>query len=53
MRQIRDAEDKEAQHKVAEEASYLYAPPSTQAGALSIKRELEDLSLKYLEHDAY
>ena len=53
MRQIRDAEDKEAQHKVAEEASYLYAPLAHKLGLYQLKRELEDLSLKYLEHDAY
>jgi len=53
MRQIRDAEDKEARHKVAEEASYLYAPLAHKLGLYQLKRELEDLSLKYLEHDAY
>ena len=53
MRQIRDAEDKEAQHKVAEEASYLYAPLAHKLGLYQLKSELEDLSLKYLEHDAY
>lgn len=53
MRQIRDAENKEAQHKVAEEASYLYAPLAHKLGLYQLKRELEDLSLKYLEHDAY
>lgn len=53
MRQIRDAEDKEAQHKVAEEASYLYTPLAHKLGLYQLKRELEDLSLKYLEHDAY
>lgn len=53
MRQIRDTEDKEAQHKVAEEASYLYAPLAHKLGLYQLKRELEDLSLKYLEHDAY
>ena len=53
MRQIRDAKDKEAQHKVAEEASYLYAPLAHKLGLYQLKRELEDLSLKYLEHDAY
>ncbi len=53
MRQIRDAADKEAQHKVAEEASYLYAPLAHKLGLYQLKRELEDLSLKYLEHDAY
>lgn len=53
MRQIRDTENLEAQHKVAEEASYLYAPLAHKLGLYKLKSELEDLSLKYLEHDAY
>lgn len=53
MRQIRDTENKEAQHEVAEEASYLYAPLAHKLGLYQLKSELEDLSLKYLEHDAY
>ena len=53
MRQIRDAKDIEAQHKVAEEASYVYAPLAHKLGLYKLKSELEDLSLKYLEHDAY
>ncbi len=53
MRQIRDATDKEAQQRVAEEASYLYAPLAHKLGLYKLKSELEDLSLKYLEHDAY
>ena len=53
MRQIRDAEDTEDKTKVAEEASYLYAPLAHQLGLYKLKSELEDLSLKYLEHDAY
>ena len=53
MREIRDAENKDAQHRVAEEASYLYAPLAHKLGLYKLKSELEDLSLKYLEHDAY
>lgn len=53
MRQIRDTPNKEAQHEVAEEASYLYAPLAHKLGLYRLKSELEDLSLKYLEHDAY
>ena len=53
MRQIRDVENKEAQRKVSEEASYLYAPLAHKLGLYQLKSELEDLSLKYLEHDAY
>lgn len=53
MRQIRDTPNKGAQHEVAEEASYLYAPLAHKLGLYQLKSELEDLSLKYLEHDAY
>ena len=53
MRQIRDTPNKEAQHEVAEEASYLYAPLAHKLGLYQLKSELEDLSLKYLDHDAY
>lgn len=53
MRQIRDTENVEAKQKVAEEASYLYAPLAHKLGLYKLKSELEDLSLKYLEHDAY
>lgn len=53
MRQIRDTDNLEAQHEVAEEASYLYAPLAHKLGLYKLKSELEDLSLKYLEHDAY
>ncbi len=53
MRQIRDTPNKEAQHEVSEEASYLYAPLAHKLGLYKLKSELEDLSLKYLEHDAY
>ncbi len=53
MRQIRNTKNLEAQRKVAEEASYLYAPLAHKLGLYQLKQELEDLSLKYLEHDAY
>ncbi len=53
MRQIRDTPNKEAQREVSEEASYLYAPLAHKLGLYKLKSELEDLSLKYLEHDAY
>ena len=53
MRQIRDTQQLEAKHKVSEEASYLYAPLAHKLGLYKLKSELEDLSLKYLEHDAY
>lgn len=53
MRQIRDTTNLEAKHEVSEEASYLYAPLAHKLGLYTLKSELEDLSLKYLEHDAY
>ena len=53
MRQIRDTEQLEAKHKVSEEAAYLYAPLAHKLGLYKLKSELEDLSLKYMEHDAY
>lgn len=53
MRQIRDTSCHDAQMKVAEEAAYLYAPLAHKLGLYKLKSELEDLSLKYMEHDAY
>ena len=55
MRQIRDVADEVERHKmeVSEEAAYLYAPLAHKLGLYKMKSELEDLSLKYLEHDAY
>ena len=53
MRQIRDTQLRDAQLKVAEEATYLYAPLAHKLGLYKLKSELEDLSLKYMEHDAY
>ena len=53
MRQIKDAHEEEARKRVSEEAAYLYAPLAHKLGLYRLKSELEDLSLKYLEHDAY
>ena len=53
MRQIKDSENEEARQKVSMEAAYLYAPLAHKLGLYRLKSELEDLSLKYLEHDAY
>ncbi len=53
MRQIRDAELEDAKLEVSQEAAYLYAPLAHKLGLYKLKSELEDLSLKYLEHDAY
>ena len=40
-------------NEVSQEAAYLYAPLAHKLGLYNLKRELEDLSLKYMEHDAY
>ena len=53
MRQIRDTKLLDAKREVSEEAAYLYAPLAHKLGLYKLKSELEDLSLKYLEHDAY
>ena len=53
MRKIKDTDQKEAQQKVSAEAAYLYAPLAHKLGLYRLKSELEDLSLKYMEHDAY
>ena len=47
-------QDREAfVQEVSQEAAYLYAPLAHKLGLYNLKRELEDLSLKYMEHDAY
>ncbi len=53
MRAIKESENDKARRKVSTEAAYLYAPLAHKLGLYKIKSELEDLSLKYLEHDAY
>ena len=53
MRQIRDTQNVEAKMEVSQEAAYLYAPLAHKLGLYKLKSELEDLSLKYMEHDAY
>lgn len=53
MRQVKDLGQDDDRKKVAKEASGLYAPLAHKLGLYLIKSELEDLSLKYLEHDAY
>ena len=53
MRQIKNSPNDEARVKVANEAAYLYAPLAHKLGLYRLKSELEDLSLKYTEHDIY
>lgn len=53
MRSIKECPNDEARRSIATEAAYLYAPLAHKLGLYQLKSELEDLSLKYLEHDAY
>ena len=53
MRQIRDSDNESDKLEVSQEAAYLYAPLAHKLGLYKLKSELEDLSLKYMEHDAY
>ncbi len=53
MRNINDTDNLEARQRVANEASYLFAPLAHKLGLYKLKSELEDLSLKYLEQNAY
>lgn len=53
MRQIKDRGEAEERERVATEAAHLYAPLAHKLGLYLVKRELEDLSLKYLKPDVY
>lgn len=53
MRQIKDRGEAEERERVAAEAAHLYAPLAHKLGLYLVKRELEDLSLKYLKPDVY
>lgn len=53
MRNIRDTPNIEDRTQVAQEAAYLYAPLAHKLGLYSLKSELEDLSLKYLDTKTY
>lgn len=53
MRNIKDCVDNEAKRAESHEAGALWAQIAHQLGLYKLKSELEDLSLKYLEHDAY
>lgn len=50
---MRQLKEKPTSMKEVEEAAYLYAPLAHKLGLYRLKSELEDLSLKFLEHDAY
>lgn len=53
MRNIKDVGNGELKQKESREAGVLWAQIAHQLGLYKLKSELEDLSLKYLEHDAY
>lgn len=53
MRQIKDSPNEEARLEVSNEAAYLYAPLAHKLGLYKLKSELEDLSLKYTQHNVY
>lgn len=53
MRRIKDSDNDAERRAVSMRAAYLYAPLAHKLGLYKLKSELEDLSLKYLEHDAY
>lgn len=53
MRQIKDSGNDEDRLRVANEATYLYAPLAHKLGLYKLKSELEDLSLKYTQRETY
>ena len=53
MRQIKDSKNDEVRLMVSNEAAFLYAPLAHKLGLYKLKSELEDLSLKYTQHDVY
>jgi GTP diphosphokinase / guanosine-3',5'-bis(diphosphate) 3'-diphosphatase len=48
-----DSMKREKQLKVSSETVYVYAPLAHRMGLYSVKTELEDLAMKYLEPDTY
>ena len=53
MRQLKGRGTDDERRRVANEAAHLYAPLAHKLGLYLVKRELEDLSLKFLEPDVY
>ncbi len=53
MRRVKDTPFVEERSRLAKEAAYIYAPLAHKIGLYKLKSELEDLSLKYLEQEAY
>ncbi len=50
---LKKYQSKEAQQRIARETQEIYRPIAQRLGISKIKIELEDLSLKYLEPEAY
>ena len=53
MRRVKDTTAKVAQRRLSIKAAHIYAPLAHKLGLYKLKSELEDLSLKYLETEAY
>ena len=53
LRNLDNTTNLTAREAVAREASFLYAPLAHKLGLYNIKKELEDLSLKYLEPEPF
>ena len=53
MRNIKHVDNNEQKERESREAGVLWAQIAHQLGLYKLKSELEDLSLKYLEHEAY
>ena len=53
MRLVRDVQNEESKRILSIEAAYIYAPLAHKLGLYTLKSELEDLSLKYMESEAY
>lgn len=53
MRQIKDTTNIDEQQRISHQCATLFAPLAHKLGLYKLKSELEDLSLKYQEHDAY
>lgn len=53
LRNLDNTTNVTAREAVAREASFLYAPLAHKLGLYNIKKELEDLSLKYLEPEPF
>ena len=48
-----DSMKRESQLKISSETVYMYAPLAHRMGLYSIKTEMEDLAMKYMEPDSY